>query len=88
MNRMKEGWARTALVAAVAVGAMTGFCDAAVAKHGKNTRHAHRLARHLRKIPSTNSETAQLARPQPVGLGTMRYSGGPKSPMWRAPAEN
>jgi hypothetical protein len=31
---------------------------------------------------------AQALPQQPVRLGAMRYYGGPKSPMWRGPAEN
>jgi hypothetical protein len=31
---------------------------------------------------------AQLVPQQQVRLGAMRYYGGPKSPMWRGPAEN
>ena len=30
---------------------------------------------------------AQLVSPAPTHLGPMRYYGGPKSPMWRGPAE-
>jgi len=31
---------------------------------------------------------AQILPQQPARLGAMRYYGGPKSPMWRGPAEN
>jgi len=30
---------------------------------------------------------AQLVSPAPIQPGPMRYYGGPKSPMWRGPAE-
>jgi hypothetical protein len=88
MNHIKQGWMRAAFVAAIAVGVMAGFCDDAAAKHGGKVRYAHRQARHLHNSRSPNRETAQAAWPQPVELGPMRYYGGPKSPMWRAPAAN
>ena len=88
MSYMKTGWARTAFITAVAVGMMAGFCEDAVAERNNNMHHAHKLARHPHNIPSSFGETTQLAWPQPVRLGPMHYYGGPKSPMWRAPAEN
>jgi hypothetical protein len=86
----KAGWGRIALVTAAAVGVMVGFCGDAVAKHGRHMHHRRRLVRHVHKIqsPCNCSEAAQLMWPQPAPLGPMRYYGGPKSPMWRAPAEN
>lgn len=41
-----------------------------------NTRHAFA------------SSHAELASRQPSQPGPLRYYGGPKSPMWRAPVEN
>jgi hypothetical protein len=83
-----EGWARIALVTMAAVGVMVGFCGDAVAKRGSHMYHRRKLVRHLHKLPSPCSKTARMVRPQPVRLGPMRYYGGPKSPMWRAPADN
>jgi hypothetical protein len=52
----------------------------AQAKHGHH-RHVH--ARRVLPVA-----TAQFAAQAPIHLGPMRYYGGPKSPMWRAPVEN
>ena len=41
--------------------------------------HAHRV------VPVA---AVQLVAQAPIHLGPMRYYGGPKSPMWRAPVEN
>jgi hypothetical protein len=58
-----------------------GICGDALAKvHKKHWRlHARSIAYQSR---------AQLVTQEPVRLGAMRYYGGPKSPMWRGPAEN
>jgi hypothetical protein len=90
MGYVKAGWGRIALVTAAAVGVTIGFCGDAVAKHGRHIHHRRRLVRHVHKIQSSCgcNESAQLAWPQSAPLGPMRYYGGPKSPMWRAPAEN
>jgi hypothetical protein len=52
----------------------------AAAKHRKRLTH-HRCTSQLARI-------AEVAAPRAPRLGPMRYYGGPKSPMWRAPAEN
>ena len=50
----------------------------AAAKHHKASMHSHQV----------NVKRYAQALPQkPVRLGTMRYYGGPKSPMWRGPVE-
>jgi hypothetical protein len=59
------------LVAAILTVAICG--DAAAKAH----RHAHR---------AVLESHAQLVSPQPTQPGPMRYYGGPKSPMWRGPA--
>jgi hypothetical protein len=48
-------------------------------------RPAEVLARHkYRHVVNKHVQEGQaLAAPQASGLGTMRYFGGPKSPMWR-----
>jgi hypothetical protein len=54
----------------------------AAAKHRKghlNYAHVHH---------SIAGSYAQILPQQPARLGAMRYYGGPKSPMWRGPAEN
>jgi hypothetical protein len=53
-----------------------GMYGDAVAKAGKGRSHA-------RSTASEEVSTQQQAR-----LAPMRYYGGPKSPMWRGPAEN
>jgi hypothetical protein len=62
-----------ALVAAIVT---AGFSGNAVAAH-KGHRHVH---------SSVYESHAQLVSPQPAQLGPMRYYGGPKSSMWRGPA--
>jgi hypothetical protein len=57
-----------------------GLCGDAVAKvHHKGRLHAR---------SAVYESHAQLVSPAPARLGPMRYYGGPKSPMWRGPAEN
>ena len=58
----------------------------AMAKSGK--RHPH--SRHvIAKVHRTAVLSAHdLAWQQPARRGPMRYYGGPKSQMWRAPVEN
>jgi hypothetical protein len=60
---------------------MTGVSGAAANTHGRHIRHLH-----ARSV--LFESRAQLLAPTPVRLGAMRYYGGPKSPMWRGPAEN
>jgi hypothetical protein len=93
MSCNKAGWGRIALLAAVSFGVMTAFCGDAVAKHGHHLRHRHlqhrrKLAWYAHRTLSSDSEAAQVAWSPSARLRPMRYYGGPKSPMWRAPAEN
>jgi hypothetical protein len=62
-----------ALCAGVMLMAATG--GAAQARHVHRHWHAH----HHVSAPT-------LVAQEPGALGSMRYYGGPKSPMWRAPA--
>jgi hypothetical protein len=57
-----------------------------LAKTGKRHLHVRHFAVHGRA--ARLAMPLQLALQQPARLGAMRYYGGPKSPMWRAPAEN
>jgi hypothetical protein len=66
------------LAAVIAATAMPGE---AWAKHWKH------VARHHCTRKQLQDAQASIVR-QPTRLGPMRYYGGPKSPMWRAPAEN
>jgi hypothetical protein len=61
-----------------------GLSGDAVASHHKKHLHARGLASR-EKQPG---RSLLLVSQQPVRLGPMRYYGGPKSPMWRAPVEN
>jgi hypothetical protein len=67
---------RTAIALLVGVLVLAG---AAQAKHGHRHWHAHH---------HTVVAMAKLVELRPITLGSMRYYGGPKSPMWRGPAEN
>jgi hypothetical protein len=60
---------------------IVGICGEAAAK----THRTH--IRHLQARSLLLESRAQLV-PQPASPGAMRYYGGPKSPMWRGPAEN
>jgi hypothetical protein len=71
--------ARRGFVILVGTSLTAGICSDAVAKaHKGRLHHAHR---------SVYQSRAQLVtQPQPARLETMHYYGGPKSPMWRGPA--
>jgi hypothetical protein len=81
MIRMIGRNARIGFVTLVAAILTVGFCGDAFAKVHKGHRHAH-----ARSV--AYESRAQLVTQQPARLGPMRYYGGPKSPMWRGPAEN
>jgi hypothetical protein len=55
---------------------IAGICGDALAKTDK--------VRPQNRSPATEMVSTQ----QQARLGPMRYYGGPKSPMWRGPAEN
>jgi hypothetical protein len=82
MTSVIAGIARAGL--AVLVGAILtiGASGEAAAKHRSGhvraNLHAHRVL--------ANSH-AELLSQEPARPGAMRYYGGPKSPMWRSPAE-
>jgi hypothetical protein len=69
--------ARIGFVALAAAVLTAGICGEAVAKARKGRLHA--------RSPLSESRVQPVPQ-QPVRLG--RYYGGPKSPMWRGPAEN
>jgi hypothetical protein len=70
---------RILFVTVVASVLTAGICFDAVAKTHRRSIHADGVV---------SESLAQLAFQQPSRLGPMRYYGGPKSPMWRGPAEN
>jgi hypothetical protein len=86
---------RTARIGlAILVGAImtAAICGDAVARSHK-VRVAHRMHHNVhfaRKAHwnESRAEAGLFVSPQRVLLGPMRYYGGPKSPMWRGPAEN
>jgi hypothetical protein len=61
-----------------------GICGEAVAKTSKGRLHARGLIAASRH---DGSKSLQAMAQQQPRLGGMRYYGGPKSPMWRGPAE-
>jgi len=69
---------RTARIGCLALLAIltAGIWGDAAAKAGKGRLHARGPA------------AEELSTQQQARLGPMRYYGGPKSPMWRGPAEN
>jgi hypothetical protein len=70
---------RTGLFVLVAIILTAAICDDAVAKTGKRRLHAHH---------PVESHAGEPVKNEQARLGPMRYYGGPKSPMWRGPAEN
>jgi hypothetical protein len=67
---------RTGGCALLATILIAGICGDALAKTDKVRPHT--------RSPATEMVSTQ----QQARLGPMRYYGGPKSPMWRGPAEN
>jgi hypothetical protein len=70
---------RLGFVTLAAAALTAAVCGDAVAKAHKGRLHAR---------GSIYESHTQLVSQQPARLGPMRYYGGPKSPMWRAPVEN
>jgi hypothetical protein len=70
----------------VAVIFVAGINGEALSKSGKRHWHARHFVTQSRCKES--AKWLQSAPQQPVRFGPMRYYGGPKSPMWRAPVEN
>jgi len=58
----------------------------AMANPGKRHLHPRHSVSHVHRAAAVNAP--DLAWRQPGRFGVMRYYGGPKSPMWRAPVEN
>jgi hypothetical protein len=79
MTYMIARSARIGYLTLIAAVLTAGISGEAVAK-------VHKKHLHARSVVSESH--AQLVTQQPVRLGAMRYYGGPKSPMWRGPAEN
>jgi hypothetical protein len=86
MTPRAVGRARIGLGMLFAAILVAGTGGQASAKSGKR----HLQARYVVAVRSNKDAAArlQLVSQQPVRLGVMRYYGGPKSPMWRAPVEN
>jgi hypothetical protein len=79
MTYQKARSARIGYLALSTAVLVAGISGDALAKAHKRHLHARNLVLESR---------AQLVPQQPVQMGAMRYYGGPKSPMWRGPAEN
>jgi hypothetical protein len=69
----------SASVSLIVIGIVSGAyaADAQVGEHGSN-----------RSRGAIAGPTTALVSSEQAKLGSMRYYGGPKSPMWRAPVEN
>jgi hypothetical protein len=78
MTNMTGRNARIGSVALVAAVLTAGLSGEAAAKVHKGRLHAR---------SAVYESQAQLVSQPPTHLGPMRYYGGPKSPMWRGPAE-
>ena len=82
---------RIGIVALVVVMMTAGLYSDALARHRKKRLHvrSHTLESRERVADKKPWFVEQrFVEQQPLRLGPMRYYGGPKSPMWRAPAEN
>jgi hypothetical protein len=71
-----------AFTTVIAMILVVGICGEAAAK----THRTH--IRHLQARSFLLESRAQLVPRPAAQLSAMRYYGGPKSPMWRGPAEN
>ena len=90
---------RTGVAMLVGVLLLVSWASSAEARH---SHHRHWHAHHRGATPARMADAvsaragrlawgaapAQAMAQAPTHLGPMRYYGGPKSPMWRAPAEN
>jgi hypothetical protein len=74
--------ARIGMAVLLAILCIVGMSSSASARHAK---HHVRVADRAEQISAWRVEPASQ---QSARLGPMRYYGGPKSPMWRAPVEN
>jgi hypothetical protein len=77
MSYVNAGSARIGFVTLAVTILTAGFCGNASAKAHKGRLHVS---------SSVYESRAQLVPQQPAQFGPMRYYGGPKSPMWRGPA--
>jgi hypothetical protein len=73
------GLPRIGSVSLAATLLIVGLCGDCAGKAVKGHLHARSV---------TSEGNMQPVSQQPVQLGGARYYGGPKSPMWRGPAEN
>jgi hypothetical protein len=87
MTYMAARGVRIGFVTSLAAVLIAGICGDAVARTHHRTHHRVHV-RHLHARSASFDSHAQLAPQPPVQPGTMRYYGGPKSPMWRGPSEN
>jgi hypothetical protein len=75
-DAMKPMWTGVFfLVAAIAVAAIPADASA---RHHKHLAYRHGLGHHVR-----NAQAFVVVTTPSTTLGSMRYYGGPKSPMWR-----
>jgi hypothetical protein len=82
MTYMANSGSRIGFAAVIAAVLVVGICGEAAA----TTHRTH--IRHLQARSVMFESHAQLVQQPPARVGAMRYYGGPKSPMWRGPAEN
>jgi hypothetical protein len=86
MGCMISRTARIGFAALIAAILTAGICGDAVARVHK--KHWHHRSFTVESRESQSGQNWQFVSQEPVRLGPMRYYGGPKSPMWRGPAEN
>jgi hypothetical protein len=73
--QFNSGIARLGIVLFAAAAANVSVTGDAAAKHLKRVAHHRKWLAHV--------QNAQASVLEPSHLGTMRYYGGPKAPMWR-----
>jgi hypothetical protein len=84
MHHLAARGLRIGAVALLAAVVTCGIWRAGAAETGKRDPNRSRYT----AARSPGPATPPLSLKQPAGTGAMRYYGGPKSVMWRAPATN
>ena len=82
MNHVAMRGMRTGAIVLLATVLFCGVCRQGAAQA------VERASSQSRETATRASATSAVLSDQQARLGAMRYYGGPKSPMWRAPASN
>jgi hypothetical protein len=80
MDRVAVRGTRIGAIALLALALSGGICRASAAESGERSPNPP----HQTAARSQRPATPPVSSEQQAHLGSMRYYGGPKSPMWRA----